>query len=84
VCYVWFITHCVFLFCLNIKFRYGDFMKKCLLYFHGVKKEIKRVRWPNREYMVKYSIAVILFGVFFSALFSLIDFLFAILKVWLR
>ena len=54
-------------------------MKKIIKFFKGVKKEISRVRWPNKKEMVKYSIATILFILFFSLFFYLFDTIVAIL-----
>jgi preprotein translocase SecE subunit len=59
-------------------------MKKLLKFINGVKKELSRVRWPNRKYMIKYSSAVLLLSVFFASFFYLIDFLAALLKTLLR
>ncbi len=58
-------------------------MDKIKKFLHGVKKEISRVRWPNRKYMFKYSIAVIVCGVFFSLFFYLTSLLVAYVKVLL-
>lgn len=54
-------------------------MKKIIKFFKGVKKEISRVRWPNKKEMIKYSIATILFILFFSLFFYLFDTIVAIL-----
>lgn len=47
-------------------------MKALARFMVGVKKEAKKVRWPSKKEMIKYSIAtlvvVVVFGVFFSAL----------------
>ena len=40
-------------------------MKKVMLFLNGVKKELSRVRWPDKKYMFKYSIAVISLSLFF-------------------
>ena len=42
-------------------------------FFKGVKNEFKKVRWPNRKEMVKYSIATIVFVLFFGVFFYLIE-----------
>lgn len=47
-------------------------------WWHGVKSEFKKVRWPNKKEMLKYSIATIVFILFFSLFFYLIE-----LTVWL-
>ena len=55
-------------------------MKKIKEFFHEVKKEISKVKWPSRKDMVKYSIATIVFVVFFALFFYAIDLLLALLK----
>ena len=47
-------------------------------WFHGVKSEFKKVRWPSKKEMLKYSIATICFILFFGAFFYLIE-----LVIWL-
>ncbi len=42
-----------------------------------VKSELKKVKWPTKEEMVKYSIAVIAFVVIFGLYFYGLDALFA-------
>ena len=39
-------------------------MKKIKKFFSEVKKELSKVKWPNRKDMVKYSIATISFVIF--------------------
>ena len=41
-------------------------MKKIAQFFLGVKKEMGKVRWPNRKEMVKYSVATISFIIVFA------------------
>ena len=48
-------------------------MKKIKKFLSEVKKELEKVKWPNRKDMVKYSIATICFVIFFAAFFYLID-----------
>ncbi len=48
-------------------------MKKIKKYFKDLKKEIAKVRWPNKKEMVKYSIATISFLLFFSLMFYVVD-----------
>ena len=47
-------------------------MKKIARFLVGVKKEMKKVRWPNKKEMITYSIAtivfVLIFGIFFTGL----------------
>lgn len=54
-------------------------MKKIVKFFKGVKKEISRVRWPNKKEMIKYSTATIIFILFFALFFYLFDTIVAIL-----
>ena len=42
-------------------------------FFKGVISEIKKVRWPNKKEMVKYSIATFCFVIFFALYFGLIE-----------
>lgn len=53
-------------------------MKKIARFLVGVKKEMKKVRWPNKKEMIKYSIATITFIVFFALFFFAIEMI-----VWL-
>ena len=45
-----------------------------------VRNEVKKVKWPSRKVMVKYSVATIVFVVFFAIFFYLIDLILALLK----
>lgn len=44
-----------------------------------VKMEIKKVIWPSKKDMVKYSTATILFILGFALYFYLLDFIFALI-----
>jgi len=46
----------------------------------AVKAEMRLVRWPSAKEVVKYSIAVLVFVLFFAGFFYLITTLFALLK----
>ncbi len=59
-------------------------MKTILLFINGVKKELKRVRWPDRKYMFKYSIAVLSLGSLFALFFYVINLMIAFIKVVFR
>lgn len=48
-------------------------MDKIKAYFYGVKKEIERVRWPDKKSMIKYSTAVFMFCFFFAIFFYVIN-----------
>ncbi len=54
-------------------------MKKIVKFFKGIKKEISRVRWPNKKEMIKYSIATIIFILFFALFFYGFDAIVAML-----
>ena len=47
-------------------------MKKFAKFFINVRKEMQKVRWPNKKEMFKYSVAaisiMILFGVFYTVI----------------
>lgn len=47
--------------------------KKISSYFKGVMKEIKRIRWTNSKDLFKYSLATVVFVVFFGLYFYAID-----------
>jgi preprotein translocase subunit SecE len=58
-------------------------MEKLKSFFYGVKKEIERVRWPNRKNMVKYSTAVLTLCVFLGVFFYVVNMIVVLLKeVW--
>lgn len=48
-------------------------------FINGVKTEGKRVKWPNRKDMIKYSLATIIFIVGCSLFFYAIDIIMAFL-----
>ena len=50
------------------------------IFCHGVKSETEKVHWPNKNDMVKYSIATIVFIVFCSLFFYLIEVIFALIQ----
>ena len=49
-------------------------------FFKEVKNEMSKVKWPSKKDMIKYSIATILFIIFFALFFYLIDLVMALLK----
>ena len=55
-------------------------MTKIKKFFSEVKKELSKVKWPNRKDMVKYSIATISFVIFFAVFFYAIDLAVAFIK----
>ena len=50
------------------------------LFCHGVKLEFQRVHWTSKKDMIKYSIACIVFIIFCSLFFYVIDVLFALIR----
>lgn len=50
-----------------------NIFKKIGKYFKGVLKEIKRIRWTSGKDLVKYSVATLLFVLFFGVYFYAID-----------
>ncbi|MDD4547772.1 MAG: preprotein translocase subunit SecE [Bacilli bacterium] len=57
-------------------------MKKIMNFFKEVKKEMKKVRWPNKKEMVTYSVATISFVIVFALFFVLTDIVLAMIKTW--
>ena len=49
-------------------------------FFKEVKNEISKVKWPSKKDMIKYSLATIVFILFFAIFFYLIDLIIALLK----
>lgn len=56
-------------------------MKKLRSCIINIKKELKKVRWPNKKEMATYSFATISFIIFFALFFTASDLLLAGLKV---
>ena len=52
---------------------------KFCIFCHGVKSEFKKIHWPSKKDMVRYSIASIFFIIFCALFFYLIMILFAAL-----
>ena len=53
---------------------------KFRIFCHGVGSEFKKVHWPTKKDMVKYSIATIVFVIFCGLFFYAIDVVFALIK----
>lgn len=53
---------------------------KIVTFFKEVKKEVSKVKWPSKKEMVKYSVATIVFILFFGVFFYVIDLIIALLK----
>ncbi len=60
----------------NKKGLIGGFKSFC----NGVAAEFKKVHWPSKKDMVKYSIATIFFIIFFGIFFYVIDIIFALIQ----
>lgn len=56
------------------------FFKKIGNWIKSVFKEVSKVKWPSKKEMLKYSIATIVFVIFFSLFFYAIELLMALLK----
>ncbi len=56
-----------------------NIFKKFSNFIAGVKVEFKRVKWPSKKEMLKYSIATIIFIIACSLFFYLIDVIIAAL-----
>ncbi len=54
--------------------------EKFMTFCHGVKDEFTRVHWPSKNDMLKYSVAAILFIVFFALFFYAIEVIFALIQ----
>jgi preprotein translocase subunit SecE len=50
------------------------------IFCHGVKSEAKKVHWPSRKDMIKYSLATVVFIIFCSLFFYIIDVIFALVQ----
>lgn len=57
----------------NKSVKKENIFKKIGKYFHGVGKEIQRIRWTSGKDLVKYSIATVVFVLFFGIYFYGID-----------
>lgn len=57
---------------------------KFRIFCHGVKSEFKKVHWPSKKDMVKYSIATIIFIIFCALFFYLINVVFAFIQSVLK
>ena len=51
----------------------GVSMKKIRDFFKEVRKEVKKVKWPTKKDMFKYSVTTIIFIVFFAVFFAVMD-----------
>ena len=49
-------------------------------YFTQVKKEMKKVKWPDAKSMSKYTVITVVFIIFFATFFFALDFIIAYVK----
>ncbi len=56
-------------------------MKKIAKFFINVRKELQKVRWPNKKEMITYSVATISIMIIFGLFFAGLDFLSAGIKM---
>jgi len=68
----------------NIIFKVGEILKKIGKFFAGVKKEIKRVRWPKKDELVKFSLATLACILIIALFFVLSDLLLAGIRILLE
>lgn len=64
----------------NKKVEKKSLFARFLTFCNGVKSEFKKVHWTSKNDMVKYSVASIIFIIFCSLFFYLIDVLFALVQ----
>ena len=49
-------------------------------FFKGVKSELKKVKWPDKKHMIKYTISTLCFILLFALFFFGIESIFAFIK----
>lgn len=54
-----------------------SFWNRFIGFFHGVKTEGKRIHWTTKKDLVRYSVATLIFVVFFSLFFYLVNLVYA-------
>lgn len=59
-------------------------MAKLKAFFAGVKKELKRVRWPKKKELIKNSAATIVFVVVFAIFFYGVDLVAALIEILVK
>ena len=62
------------------KTKKDGMFKRITNWFKSVVKEVSKVKWPSKKEMIKYSIATIVFVVFFGLFFYAIELLMAFFK----
>jgi preprotein translocase SecE subunit len=66
------------------KKKQEGFLTKVKIFFKGMKKELKKVRWATKEEFIKYTRATIFFIIFFALFFLLSDVIITGLKQLVR
>lgn len=59
-------------------------MKKIMQFLAGVRKEATKVRWPNKNEMIKYSIATLTIILIFVIFFGALDLILSAIKMVIR
>lgn len=59
-------------------------MKKIARFLANVKKEMKKVRWPDKKEMTMYSVATIITVVVFALFFGGLDIVLGMLKMVIK
>lgn len=57
-----------------------NIFKRIAKYFKGVIKEIKRIRWTSGKDLLKYSVATVVFVLFFGLYFYAIDWIVLVVR----
>ena len=57
----------------KVKAKKENIFKVIGSYFKGVSKELKRIRWTDKNDLLKYSLCTLLFVLFFGVYFYAID-----------
>lgn len=52
-------------------------------FFKGVIEEMKKVHWPDKKYIIKYTIVTLVFVLVLALFFYLISALMSMMKVWI-
>lgn len=55
-------------------------MKKLARFLVSVRKEMDKVKWPDKKQMIKYSIATVFFIVLFALFFTFEDVILAFIR----
>ena len=53
-------------------------------FIYGIKEEFKKVHWTEKKDLIKYSIATVVFVIFLSVFFYIINILFAFIQSLLK